>query len=75
MNRSALCLIPASAIAILALAGCGTATNEIVPLRDGLLRAPTYAQAQDYCNKKGLTMHQRGNAPAQNGIQFSCEKD
>lgn len=68
MNRLAL-LLPL----VLAIAACGTPPNEVVALRDGLYRAPTYVQAQAYCSQKNQSMRQRGNAPAETGVNFSCE--
>jgi hypothetical protein len=58
---------------LLALAACGTVPNEVVPLADGLLRAPTYIQASHYCEQKGLGAQPQGPAPAQTGITFRCK--
>jgi hypothetical protein len=80
MTRSALLPSSSSVVlafgaalaSVLALAGCGTPPNEVVPQRDGSFRAPTYIQAADFCSKKGQALHQIGNGPAQTGVQFRC---
>lgn len=58
---------------VLAVAGCNSLPNEVVPLRDGQLRASTWFQADAYCRKKGATLHTLGNAPAQEGVLFRCD--
>ncbi|HEY2256647.1 MAG TPA: hypothetical protein VGI11_13500 [Variovorax sp.] len=56
-----------------ALAACGTPPNEVVPARNGVLRAPTYLQGAAYCQQKGTTMNAIGAGPAQTGVEFRCE--
>lgn len=56
----------------LAVAGCGTLPNEVVPLRDGMLRATTYAGAATYCQQRGSTAQMLGKAPAETGVLFRC---
>jgi hypothetical protein len=65
--------LPLLSMALLLLAGCGTPPSEVVPLRDGTLRAPTYFHATAYCEKRGATMQAIGNGPAQTGVEFRCE--
>lgn len=57
---------------VLAIAGCSTPPNEVIELRDGVLRATTYTQGQYYCDQRRLTPRWLGNAPAQTGILFQC---
>jgi hypothetical protein len=58
---------------VLAIAGCGSLPNEVVPLRDGMLRATTYAGAAAHCQEKGSTARMLGKAPAETGVLFRCE--
>lgn len=55
----------------LVVTGC-SAPNEVVPFREGVLRAPTYTQASNYCDAKGLTPKWIGRAPAESGVLFQC---
>ena len=57
----------------LLVTGCGVPPNQVVPLRDGTLRATTYVQAGDHCREKGLTARMLGKAPAEQGVLFRCE--
>jgi putative hemolysin len=57
---------------ILAIAGCST-PNEVVRVREGVLRAPTSADASNYCREKGSTARMLGKAPAEAGALFRCE--
>ncbi|MCR8526563.1 hypothetical protein WB334_26430, partial [Escherichia coli] len=57
--------------AVLALAGCGVVPNEVVPLRDGVLRAPSYRQASDYCDARGKSTNNLGRENSDN-ILFRC---
>ncbi|MBU1361333.1 MAG: hypothetical protein KKC79_20550 [Gammaproteobacteria bacterium] len=54
------------------VAGCGTPANEVIPLGDGVLRAPTYARAAAYCDSKDLTARWLGKAQAEAGVKFQC---
>jgi len=58
---------------VLAIGGCGTPNNEVIPYKDGILRATTYNEATDYCRNKGSTEHLLGKAPAETGVLFKCE--
>ncbi len=40
--------------------------------REGVLRAPTYTQASNYCDAKGMEPKWRGKAPAESGVLFQC---
>ncbi|SFP59808.1 hypothetical protein [Variovorax sp. 770b2] len=53
------------------ITGC-SAPNEIVPFREGVLRAPSYTLAADYCSAKDLTPKWIGRAPAESGVLFQC---
>ncbi|MEJ7686575.1 MAG: hypothetical protein WKG52_06020 [Variovorax sp.] len=55
------------------LAGCGIPPNQAVPVRDGVLRAPTYADAIAHCERAGATATMLGKAPAESGVLFRCE--
>lgn len=57
----------------LIIAGCGVPPNQVVPMRDGVLRATTYVQAADHCREKGTTAKMLGKAPAETGVLFRCE--
>jgi hypothetical protein len=57
----------------LLLTGCGVPPNQVVPMRDGTLRATTYMQAGGHCQEKGLTARMLGKAPAEQGVLFRCE--
>ncbi|OUM02590.1 hypothetical protein [Variovorax sp. JS1663] len=57
----------------LAIAGCGVPPNQVVPMRDGTLRATTYVEATDHCAEKGTTARMLGKAPAEKGVLFRCE--
>ena len=57
----------------LLVTGCGVPPNQIVPQRDGTLRATTYIQAGGHCQEKGLTARMLGKAPAEQGVLFRCE--
>ena len=57
----------------LLLTGCGVPPNQVVPMRDGSLRATTYMQAGGHCQEKGLTARMLGKAPAEQGVLFRCE--
>jgi hypothetical protein len=58
---------------VLLVAGCGVTPNEVVPMRDGTLRATTYVQASEHCREKGTTARMLGKAPAEQGVLFRCE--
>ena len=68
MNRPALIVLAA------ALAGCGAMPHEVVPLKDGVMRATTTAEAASYCQKDRSTLHVIGKAPAETGVLFRCER-
>jgi hypothetical protein len=57
----------------LLVTGCGVPPNQVVPLRDGTLRAPTYVHAGKHCRDKGLSARMLGKAPAEQGVLFRCE--
>ena len=57
----------------LTIAGCGVPPNEVVPMRDGTLRAITYVEAANHCQGKGQTARMLGKAPAEKGVLFRCE--
>lgn len=57
----------------LLLTGCGVPPNQVVPMRDGTLRATTYMQAGGHCQEKGMTARMLGKAPAEQGVLFRCE--
>ena len=57
--------------AALTLAGCGVVPNEVVPLRDGVLRSPSYRQASDYCEARGKSVNNLGRENSDN-ILFRC---
>ena len=69
MNRIALIAFAS------ALTACGTLPNEVVPMRDGTLRAATYVSAATYCQQRGSTARVLGKAPAETGVLFLCEKN
>jgi len=56
----------------LLVTGCSVPPNEVVPFRDGVLRAVTYTQAADHCSAKGQTPRWLGKAPAESGVLFQC---
>lgn len=62
-----------SLLLLLALAGCSTPSSEVIRMRDGTLRAPTYAEAQDYCEMQKLNSQPVGKAPGDTGVLFRCE--
>ena len=39
---------------------------------EGVLRAPSYTLAADYCSAKDLTPRWIGKAPAESGVLFQC---
>ncbi|MBT2322279.1 hypothetical protein J7E62_07970 [Variovorax paradoxus] len=57
----------------LVIAGCSTPSPEVVPLRDGVLRAPSYVDASNHCRRQGATARMLGKAPGETGINFRCE--
>lgn len=57
---------------VLALAGCST-PNQVVRVREGVLRAPTSVDASKYCQAQGSTTRMLGKAPAEAGVLFRCE--
>lgn len=57
----------------MALAGCGAPSNEVVRMKDGVMRATTSAEAASYCRKDRLTLQVIGKAPAETGVLFRCE--
>ena len=57
----------------LLVTGCGVPPNQVVPMRDGALRATTYMQAGEHCREKGLNARMLGKAPAEQGVLFRCE--
>lgn len=60
-----------SLLALLALAGCGVVPNEVVRLRDGVLRAPTYREASEYCEAQGKSSNNLGRENP-DSILFRC---
>jgi hypothetical protein len=66
------CRFPFLAVAVTALAACGAVPNEVVPFRDGMLRAPTYRQATDFCQAKGLSPNMLGRENA-DYVLFRCK--
>ena len=58
----------------IALAGCGVPSNEVVRMRDGVLRATTTADAAAYCQKDRTTLRVVGKAPAESGVLFVCDR-
>ncbi len=64
--------LPLLTVATVALAGCGVVPNEVVKLRDGVMRAPTYRQASDYCESRGLPSKMLGRENS-DSILFRCE--
>lgn len=59
-------------LALLVVTGCSAPPNQVVPLRDGVLRAATYVQATDYCSARNATPKWLGRAPAESGVLFQC---
>ena len=59
-------------LALLVLAGCSTPPNEVMQVREGVLRATTYVQASDYCDARDKTPRWLGRAPAEQGVLFQC---
>ncbi|KWT97539.1 MULTISPECIES: hypothetical protein [unclassified Variovorax] len=57
----------------LLVTGCGVPPNQVVPMRDGTLRAATYLQAGNHCQEKGLNARMLGKAQAEQGVLFRCE--
>jgi len=57
----------------LLVTGCGVPPNQVVPMRDGTLRAATYLQADAHCRDRGVTARMLGKAPAEQGVLFRCE--
>lgn len=57
---------------VLALAGCSTPT-EVIRVREGVLRAPTTADASTYCREQRKAVQPLGKAPAEAGILFRCD--
>jgi hypothetical protein len=55
--------------------GCSAPPNQVVPFRDGVLRALTYVQATDYCSERKATPKWLGRAPAESGVLFQCVAD
>lgn len=68
MNRLALLLLA------VALAGCGATSHEVVPLKDGVMRATTSSEAASYCQKDRSTLRVIGKAPAETGVLFRCDR-
>lgn len=56
-----------------ALAGCGAPSNEVVRMKDGVMRATTTAEAASYCQKDRTTLRVVGKAPAEGGVLFVCD--
>jgi hypothetical protein len=56
----------------LVITGCSTPPNEVMQFRKGVLRAPTYTQASNYCDAKGMEPKWLGKAPAESGVLFQC---
>ncbi|RYF64623.1 MAG: hypothetical protein EOO22_24040 [Comamonadaceae bacterium] len=56
-----------------ALAGCAMSDSEVIRMRDGTLRAPSYAEAQTYCEERKLNSQPVGKAPGDTGVLFRCE--
>ena len=59
-------------LALVLLAGCSTPATEVVRLRDGVLRAPTHAEASTYCEGLKTSAQPIGKAPGDTGILFRC---
>ncbi|MGJ7529788.1 hypothetical protein ACSFB7_29020 [Variovorax sp. GB1P17] len=57
---------------VITITGCSTAPNEVMQVREGVLRAVTYVQAADYCDARSQTPRWLGKAPAEQGILFQC---
>lgn len=68
-------LLPLASLATAALAGCAVPPNQVVPQRDGVLRATTYVQADDYCRERNASPKWLGRAPAESGVLFRCTTD
>lgn len=62
-------------LALLVVTGCSSPPNQVVPFRDGVLRALTYVQATDYCSARKATPKWLGRAPAESGVLFQCIAD
>jgi len=58
--------------ALLLLGACGVPNNEVIPFKDGILRATTPNEANDYCAARRLDVHIVGRAPAESGVLFRC---
>lgn len=56
-----------------AFAGCSMSASEVIRMRDGTLRAPSYAEAQTYCDERKLNSQPVGKAPGDTGVLFRCE--
>ena len=56
----------------LAFAGCSMLSSEVIPMRDGNLRAPSHADAQNYCEARKLNSQPVGKAPGDMGVLFRC---
>lgn len=70
MNRTM--LLPLALGLAFVIAGCSTPPNEVTQVKEGVLRAPTYVQADDYCKARQLSPKWLGPAQAQQGILFQC---
>ena len=58
----------------IALAGCGAPSNEVVRMKDGVLRATTTAEAAAYCQQDRTSLRVVGKAPAESGVLFVCDR-
>lgn len=67
--------LPPLALLAAAVAGCSVPPNQVVSLRDGVLRAPSYVQADDHCRERNATPKWLGRAPAESGVLFRCSTD
>jgi len=56
-----------------AITGCSTPSHDVIRLRDGVLRAPTYVDASNYCRSQDSTARMVGKAPGDTGILFRCD--
>ncbi len=57
----------------LALGGCSSFSSEVIHMRDGTLRAPSYVDAQNYCEERKQSSQPVGKAQGDTGIFFRCE--
>ncbi|RZL65358.1 MAG: hypothetical protein EOP81_04720 [Variovorax sp.] len=63
-----LCLLSFAGV----LAGCSTASHEVIRYRGDVLRAPMHNEASRYCKERGTTAQIQGAAPGDTGVLFRC---